>query len=74
MNISNIYQEKSRIRETKHLSTNADSSTHTKKILLARLISPKKKKLFFVQRVFTLNKQKFSNLRLLLSITFPQGF
>ena len=43
--------QKSRIRETKHLSTDADSSTNTKKI-----------------------KQKFSNLRPLISITFSQGF
>ena len=31
-----INEKKSRIRETKHLSTNADSSTDTKKILLVR--------------------------------------
>ena len=35
--------QKSRIRETKHLSTNADSSTDTKKILLVRQNLPKKK-------------------------------
>ena len=34
--------KKSRIRETKHLSTDADSSTDTKKILLVGQNSPKK--------------------------------
>ena len=34
--------QESHIRETKHLSTNADSSTDTKKILLERQNSPKK--------------------------------
>ena len=34
---------KSRIRETKHISTNADSSTDTKKILLVRQNLPTKK-------------------------------
>ena len=33
--------KKSRIRETKHFLTNADSSTNTKKILLVRQNSPK---------------------------------
>ena len=33
-----------------------------------------KKKLFFVTRFSTIFKQKCSNLRPLLSITFPQGF
>ena len=34
--------KKSRIRETKHLSTDTDSITDTKKILLVRQNSPKK--------------------------------
>ena len=38
-----IKQKKSRIRETKHLSTGADSSTDTKKILLVRKNSAKNK-------------------------------
>ena len=38
-----ISYQKSRIRETKHLSTDADSSTDTKKILLVRQNLPKKK-------------------------------
>ena len=41
-------KNKSRIQEAKHLSTNADSSTNTKKILLVRQNLPKKKQLFFV--------------------------
>ena len=40
--------KKSRIRETKHLSTDADSSTDTKNILLGRQNSPKKKLFFCV--------------------------
>ena len=43
--------KKSRIRETKHLSTDADSSTDTKKILLVRQNSPKNK--LFVRGDFT---------------------
>ena len=39
-----IYNKKSRIQETKHPSTDADSSTNTKKILLVRQCSQKKKK------------------------------
>ena len=35
------WQKKSLIRETKNLSTDADSSTDTKKILLVRQNSPK---------------------------------
>ena len=67
------YVEKSCIWETKNLSTDADSSTDTKKVLLGRQNSPKNK-LFFARRFYTLYEQKFSNLRPLLSITFPQGF
>ena len=59
--------------ETKHLSTNADSSTATKKILLIRQNLPKNKK-GFLRQFYTLYKKKFSNLKPLLSITFPQGF
>ena len=43
------FKKKSRIRETKHLSTDADSSTDTKTILLVRQISPKKKIFFFLR-------------------------
>ena len=51
----------------KHLSTDADSSTDTKKILLVRQNSKKKK-----IKKYTLYKKKFSNLRPLLFITFLQ--
>ena len=66
-------EKKSRTRETKHLSTDADSSTDTKKILLVRQNSPKNN-FCFARRFYTLYEQKCSNLRPLLSITFPQGF
>ena len=66
--------EKSRIREIKHLWTDADSSTDAKKIRLERqnLLVKKQEKKW--RQFYTLYKQKFSNLRPLLSITFPQGF
>ena len=64
--------KKSRIRETKHLSTDADSSTDTKKILLVRQYSLKIK-LVFARRFYTLYKQRYSNLRPLASISFSQG-
>ena len=48
-------------------------NTDTKKILLLRQTLPKKL-LFFSLRFDTLYEQKFSNLKPLLSITFPQGF
>ena len=64
---------KSRIRETKHLWTNANSSTDIKKILLQRQ-NLLQKKIFFVQQFYTIYKQKFSNLRQFLTITFPRGF
>ena len=51
--------KKSRIRETKHLSTDADSS---------------RIKQIFARQFYTLYEQKFSNLRQLLALTFPQGF
>ena len=61
------------IRETKHLSTNADISTDTKKRnLLVRQNLPKKT--IFEQQIYTPYKQKFSNLRPFLYATFPQGF
>ena len=41
------------VRETKHLSTVADSSTNTKKILLKRQNLPKKKTIFFLRGNFT---------------------
>ena len=65
-----VQLKKSRIRETKHLLTDADSSTDTKKSLLVRQNSPKKK-LIFARRFYTLYEQKFSNLRPFLSTTFP---
>ena len=117
-------QKKSRIRETKHLSTDADSSTDTtvgwtkntrkpnffekrkkssktqklKNVQRYAKISDipfdqrslihreawfppcfvrqnqQKNKLFFARRFQTTSKQKCSNVRPLLSITFPQGF
>ena len=66
--------KKSRIRETKNFSTDADSSTNTKKILLVRQNSQKNYFFLCAQRFYTFYKQKFSNWRPLLSITFPQGF
>ena len=58
--------------ETKHPSTNADSSIDTKKILLVR---QKLLKNFLALLFYTLQKQKFFFLYLRppLSITFPQG-
>ena len=66
-------EKKSRIQETKNLLTDADSSTNTKKKLLVGQKSPKKNT-FFARRFYTLYEQKFSNLRPLHSITFPQEF
>ena len=67
-------KKKSCIQETMHLSTNADSSTNSKK-------NPDSKAKFAVfcffliaRRFCTIYNQKFSNLRQLLSITFLQGF
>ena len=59
------------IRETKNLSTDVDSSTHTKKTLPVRQSLPKKLT-FFAQRFFTLYGQKFSNPRPLLTIFAPR--
>ena len=56
--------EKFRTRDTKHLSTDADSITDTKKILIEKP-NLLKKNLF---------EEMFSNLRPLLSKTFPQEF
>ena len=103
--------KKSRIRETKHLSTDADSSTDffEKRKKSSKMQKLKKvqryakicdipfdqkslihreawfptcfvrqnqhtKKTFFARRFQTTCKQKCSNVRPLLSITFPQGF
>ena len=60
--------------ETKHLLTNANSSTYTKKILLVRQNSPTKKTIFLARCLYTLYKQKLSDLRPLLAFTFPKGF
>ena len=57
---------KTEINFSKHLSTNADSNTDTKK-------SPASMAKF-AQQFYTLYEQKFLNLRLFLSIIFPQGF
>ena len=64
--------EKSRIRETKHLSTDADSSTDA--IGGWTKAKSAKKKLFFARQYKTTSKQKCSSVRPLLSNTFPQGF
>ena len=53
--------------------TDADSSTDTTKILLVRQIH-RKTYFIFARRFYTIYEQKFSNLRPLTSITFPQGF
>ena len=58
----------------KNLSTDADSSTDTKKILHVRQNLPKKKKKKKLRQFYTLYELKFSNLRPLLFITFPQEF
>ena len=55
--------KKNRIRETKQLSTDADRSK-------AKFVYDQKK---IARRFFTLFEQKYSNLRSLLSISFPQG-
>ena len=62
----------SRIRETKHLLPVTDSSTDNKKNPASKAKSAKKQP-FFARQFYTLYEQKFSNLRPLLSITFPQG-
>ena len=66
------------IRETKHLSTDADSINDTKKNPASNPTDTakfaKKKPLFFARRFCTIYEQKFSNLRPFLFITFPQGF
>ena len=61
-------QNETRIRETKHLSTDANSSTNTKK-------NPASTEnshffFFFAQQFYTLYKQKYSNLRPLF-VHFP---
>ena len=65
-------EEKSRVWEKKHLSTDAYNSTNAKKILLVRQNSPKTT--FFAWQFCTLYLQKVSNLRPILNITFLQGF
>ena len=65
--------KKSCIRETNHLSTHANSNTHTQKNLLVNQNSPKKT-IFFAWWLYTFYKQKFDNLTPLLSIILPQGF
>ena len=66
------YLKKSRIREKKHLSTDADSSTDAIGGWTKAKSAKKKKKLFFARRFKTTSKQKCYNVRPLLSITFPQ--
>ena len=73
LNKFNQSNKKSSIRETKHLSTDADSSTDAIGGW-TKANSATKKKLFFALRFQTTSKQKCSNVRPLLSITFPQGF
>ena len=65
--------KKSRIRETKHLSTNADSSTDAIGGW-TKAKSAKKTQHFLARRFWTTSKQKCSNVRPLLSITFSQEF
>ena len=67
-----IFVKKSRIRETKHLSTDADSSTNA--IGGWTKAKSAQKKLFFARIFQTTSKQKCSNVGPFLSITFPQGF
>ena len=55
------------------LKRNELFSTDNKKILLVRQNLPKNKQ-FLARQFYTLYEQKFSNMRPLLSITFPQGF
>ena len=65
-------EKKSHLRETKHLLTDADGSTNTRNPASKAKFA--KKQTFFVRQFYTIYKQKFSNLRPLLSITFPQEF
>ena len=65
-------QQKSRIRETKNLSTDANISTDTKKILLVWQIRLKSN--FFCAAIYTLYELEVSNLIPFHSMTFPQGF
>ena len=67
-----LISKKSRIRETKHLSSDGDSSTDA--IGGWTKAKSAKKELFFARRFQTTSKQKCSNVRPLLSTTFPQGF
>ena len=65
--------EKSLIRETKNLSTDGDSSTDTKKILLVKQNSPKRRKK--LRSKFThFYEHTFLDLRQLLPPNSPQGF
>ena len=64
--------KKSRIRKTKNLSTDADSSTDTKKFLLVRQNLAKTN--FFCAAILHPLWAKFSDLRPFLSILFPKGF
>ena len=65
---------KSRIQETKHLLNNAGSSTdQIKPACKAKLAGTKELKKC-VQWFYTLYMNKVSNLRPLLSNSFPQGF
>ena len=52
--------DKSGIQETKHLSTDADSSIDTKKNPASKEKIAERKKTFFAQWFYTLYKQKFS--------------
>ena len=61
------------IRETKHLWTDADSSTDTKQILLVKQNSLKIK-LIFERQFYTPYEQNYLNLRPFLSISYHQGF
>ena len=66
-----IHTKKSRIRETKHLSTGADSSTDAIGGW-TKAKSAKKTTLFLRGDFRPLPNKKCSNVRPLLSITFPQ--
>ena len=72
MAILNLDKQKSRIRETKHLSTDADSSTDA--IGGWTKAKSAKNKTFFCAAILDHFQTKCSNVRPLLSITFPQGF
>ena len=69
-----IHTKKSRIREAKNLSTDTKSSPDTKKNPPSKAKLVEEKNIKIERQFYTLYGQKFSNLRPILTNTFPQGF